>query len=260
MIDSYSLEDVAQLLKTSLPEAQALVALATGPRERFSFQDVVLLRTAQNLVRQRVSKAKLEQALAHMRERLPAETPLSAVTLQPEGNELVVGLGAQRWSAGTGQGVFDFGRDHRGATWMKAAPSGDAETVYLRAMALEEVDAEQAIETYFEALVIAPMHADAHLNVGRLLHARRRYREAEAHYVAALVSRPGDATALFNLAVVLEDLNRFDEAVLRYQDAIRADEGYVDAYFNLSRLFEKRGEAAKALRHLKDYRRLTGKN
>jgi Flp pilus assembly protein TadD len=75
--------------------------------------------------------------------------------------------------------------------------------------------------------------------------------------VAALVARPTDVTATFNLAVLLDDLGRVDDAIARYQQVIELAPSHVDAYFNLSRLYERRGEKVAAIRHLKDYRRLT---
>jgi tetratricopeptide (TPR) repeat protein len=131
-----------------------------------------------------------------------------------------------------------------------------AESSYEQGCSMEERDPGGAIDRYLEAVAANPLHADAHVNLGRLLHTRGRLREAEAHYVAALVARADDPTATFNLAVVLEDLGRIDEAIARYTEALRLDAGCIDAYFNLSRLYEKKGEKVAALRHLKDYRRL----
>ncbi|MGV3621481.1 MAG: tetratricopeptide repeat protein, partial [Archangium sp.] len=68
---------------------------------------------------------------------------------------------------------------------------------------------------------------------------------------------PPDTTATFNLAVVLEDLGRLDDSIARYQEVLELDPSVSDAYFNLARLYEKKGEKVAALRHLKDYRRLS---
>jgi tetratricopeptide (TPR) repeat protein len=134
----------------------------------------------------------------------------------------------------------------------------DAQTLFAAAVRLEENDSASALAAYAEAVAADPHHADAHVNLGRLLHQQGRLREAEAHYVAALVSRPTDATACFNLAVVLEDLGRIDDAIARYRETLELDPHVVDAYFNLSRLYEKKGEKVAAIRNLKDYRRLSG--
>jgi len=135
----------------------------------------------------------------------------------------------------------------------------EADEYFAAAVQAESVDVNRAIDLYRQAVASNPLHADAHVNVGRLLHQQARWREAEAHYVAALVARPDDVIATFNLAVVLEDMQRFDEAIACYQQALSLDPQLVDAYFNLARLYERKGEKVAAIRHLKDYQRLTVK-
>lgn len=262
MKQTYSLTEVASLLNVTPDAATALVRLVFGgERDVLTFQDLVMLRTAKGLSDRRVSKKRIAEALARLREQLPKDQPLSAVTLAPAGKELVVGVGSGRWNAASGQGLLDLGgQPPRPAVWLRevtTAPRRDADALFSRAVQLEESDPATAVDLYTEALAANPHHADAHVNVGRLLHQRGRLKEAEAHYVAALVSRPTDVTATFNLAVVLEDLGRVDDAIARYQDALQLDPQCVDAYFNLARLYEKKGEKMAAIRHLKDYRRLT---
>ena len=252
MKHAHSVVEVAGLLGMT-PEAtrQLIETVFGGPRDLVSFQDLVLLRTAR-----KVPKARITEALGRVRSQL--DQPLSSVTLQQVGKELVVNVGASKWNAASGQQLLDLDRSQgRGATWLRPVPTRDADALFASAVRLEESDPTGALEAYAEAVAADPNHADAHVNLGRLLHQHGRLREAEAHYVAAFVSRPTDATACFNLAVVLEDLGRFDDAIARYQETLELDPGVVDAYFNLAGLYEKKGEKMAALRNLKDYRRLS---
>lgn len=255
---AYSLQQVATLLETTVEGVRSLVELVWGtPRDILSFQDLVLLRTANGLLQRRLSRARIGRALEKLRRELTASQALSSVALQQEGDEIVAGVGRQRWNAETGQALLDFAQPQRAATWLKAPAQRDADALFARAVAQESEDSGQALQSYVEALAANPMHADAHVNLGRLLHQRGRLKEAEAHYTAALVSRPTDATATFNLAVVLDDEGRLDEAIGRYQEALTLDPSCVDAYFNLARVYERKGEKIAAIRHLKDYRRLS---
>jgi len=140
----------------------------------------------------------------------------------------------------------------------KSQPSLDAEGLYERGCDLEEADPVAARAAYQGALRLAPDHAGAHVNLGRLLHEAGEAAEAAAHYRRALEARPGDGTAAFNLGVALEDLGRRAEAIEAYQYAITADPTCADAHYNLSRLYEHLGQGAPALRHLRTYRALTG--
>lgn len=258
MKQAYSLREVAGLLGTTPESARSLVEIVWGvQRDLFTFQDLVLLRTARGLMERRVSRSRIARALEKLRAQVTSERPLSSVALQQEGDEIVVGVGAARWNAETGQSLLDFKHTPRAATWLKAPAQRDADTLFARGVAQEGDNSPDALSSYTEALAVNPLHADAHVNLGRLLHQRGQHQEAEAHYVAALVARPTDVTATFNLAVVLEDQGRIDDAMARYREAIELDPSCVDAYFNLSRLYEKKGEKIAAIRHLKDYRRLS---
>ena len=100
-------------------------------------------------------------------------------------------------------------------------------------------------------------HAQAHVNLGRLLHEAGDAAAAAPHYEAALRARPDDGTAAFNLGVALEDLGKTPEALLAYEHAVRVDPDNADAHFNAAALAEKLGQASAALRHLRTYRKLT---
>ncbi len=221
----------------------------------FGLNDLVLLRSAKALAERKVSKSRIQKALAKLKRELP-EGSGAGVSLTASGQELVLGVGGRRFSAENGQGVFDFSRGPTGATWLRPTRSAEAEGLFAQAVETEETNPAEAVDRYTEALAANPHHADAHVNLGRLLHTKGRLREAEAHYVAALVGRPKDPIATFNLAVVLDDQGRVDEAIHLYSEAIALDPKNADAYLNLARLYEKKGEKLAAIRSLKDARKL----
>jgi tetratricopeptide (TPR) repeat protein len=226
---AYSVESVAGKLGTTQAVARALITSVFGaPRDVVTHDEVEQLLAAHRL-----------------------ETP---------GSPLLEGPAGTRWSSRTGQGLLDLGALTAQGVPLRPSPRrADAEAQFSLAVQLEVADPEAALGAYGEALAADPLHADAHLNRGRLLHQRGQLSEAEAHYVAALVARPDDLTARFNLAVVLDDLGRVDEAIAAYRATLERDASCVDAYFNLARLYERKGEKVAAFRHLKDYRRLTGR-
>ena len=63
-------------------------------------------------------------------------------------------------------------------------------------------------------------------------------------------------TAAFNLGVALEDLGRIDDAMGAYAKAIALDPDNADAHYNLAGIYERRGDKAAAVRHLKACKRL----
>jgi len=273
MLTGYTVRDVAQLLDLSPAQVRSfartgLVPAARGPKGayRFSFQDLVLLRAARGLVGARIPRPRIRRALEHLRDSLPSGRSLSGIQIDAEGDQVVVHDGTRRWSPESGQMHFRFEVDDLAA---KAGPLArqrarevpaeefDAEGWYELACDLEMPAPEEARRAYRRALALDPRHADAHVNLGRMLHEAGELALAEGHYRSALGVEPDDATAAFNLGVVLEDRDRPEEALLAYERALLADPDHADAHFNAARLHERLGRRPEALRHLQSYRKLT---
>jgi DNA-binding transcriptional MerR regulator len=136
------------------------------------------------------------------------------------------------------------------------APSADE--WYETGCDLEVSDPAQAREAYEHALELDPDLADAHVNLGRLLHVAGERGRAEPHYREAVKLDPDDPTPHFNLGVLLEEQGRRDEAVHAYRQAILRDPDFADAHCNLGLLLESFGRAQEAMRHLMAARKLNG--
>lgn len=263
----YGAREVAKMLGLSLAQVRAYVRSgfltpARGPRGemRFSFQDLVLLRTAQGLVSARIAPRRVRSALRKLKEQLPEGRPLRGVHIRAEGDRIVVGDDRASWSPESGQILFDFGtRDLArkvAPLQLRRTAGGDASDFYERGCDLEETAPDEAREAYRRALDLDPGHADAWVNLGRLLHEAGDARAAAQHYRKAIELKPDNVIALFNLGVALEDLRMPEEAILAYRTALAADAGCADAHYNLAQLYEGRGNATAALRHLRTYRKL----
>jgi tetratricopeptide (TPR) repeat protein len=238
-----------------------------GGRLSFSFQDLVLLKAARGLLSTRVGPRRIRRALVRLRERFPSGR-VTDLQLAVGGEKLVAGDGERRWHPDSGQILLDF--DAAGearpdapvtrrefARGREGAGKISADDWYGRGCELEASSPGEAREAYERALELDAEHADAHVNLGRLLHEEGLVAKAQAHYRRALEVRPDDSTAIFNLGVALEDLDRPAEAVALYERAAELDPEDADAHFNAANLREKLGDPAAALRHLKSYRRLT---
>lgn len=233
---------------------------------RFSFQDLVLLRTAKGLIDANIPTRRVRAALDNIRRQLPRGRPLTGVHIFADGREVLVQEGDEVWNPESGQTLINFGVSslaekaapfarRAAAAARESAEELTAEDWFELACELELTAPDEAVDAYRRALQLEPAHADAHLNLGRLLHEQADLEAAERHYRAALGS-DDDATARFNLGVVLEDEERFEEALQTYLQLIAADPGYADAHYNLAGLYERLGRKDAALRHLKTYKAL----
>ena len=132
---------------------------------------------------------------------------------------------------------------------------------------LEGVDRLGAAAAYERAVAGCPSLADAHNNLGRLLHEAGSPAAAEGGYRLAICADPGIALYWFNLGVAVEDQGRCAEAIAAYQRAIELCADAADAHYNLARLLELTGRRTgddlllrRAVRHLLRYRELTRRN
>lgn len=270
----YGTREVAKLLGLSEGQVRSYVRAGFLDPERgargslrFSFQDIVFLRTAQGLLAARIGPRRVRGALRKLREQLPEGRLLTGLRIAAEGDRIVVGDGTARWQPESGQFLFDFEVAEladRAAPMARRAFKGvredeeglTAESWYRWGCELEAAAPAEAREAYERALALDPAHADARVNLGRLLHEAGDLVGAEEHYRRALETRPADATAAFNLGVALQDLGHAREAIQAYEHAIDLDPGNADAHYNAASLFERIGDAAAALRHLTSYRKL----
>ena len=237
----------------------------------FSFQDLVVLRAAQELLDRQVPAARVRRALAALVASLPEGRPLSGLRVFADGREVAVRDDSATWQPATGQIVLDFAvddlvrrveglgraRDGEAAGTCPANDAARARAAFERALDLEDEDPEAARDAYREALALDPGLIDACVNLGRLAHEAGDTREAGRLYHLALERSPEDAIVHFNLALVLEDQRAPERALAHYQRALAIDPDFADAHFNLAGLCEQLGREAQALRHYHAYKKLT---
>jgi tetratricopeptide (TPR) repeat protein len=300
-MDSYGVAEVARMLHLSRGTIRGLISRgfvnpARGPRReyRFSFQDLVTLRTARALVQAKVPAQRIGRSLSALRRQLPKSLPLTGLTICAVGNEVVVRKGGNRWQAESGQYLLELdvavsgdslqiteikrgGGGGAGDAGARAGAAGavrpgvalaegdgadassdsvDAHAWFERGLAAEESDIVAALEAYERCRALDARHVGARINLGRLLHEAGRLKEAERVYGEAVRECEPDPTLFFNLGVVLEDASRNEEAVAAYQQALAEDPDFGDAHYNLARLYESLGKPQHAIRHLGIYRRL----
>jgi tetratricopeptide (TPR) repeat protein len=236
-VHQFGVREVEKLLRLPRSTIRALVDAgfvtpSRGPRNtlRFSFQDLIVLRTAQALAAARVPARRINRSLKELRRQLPGAMPLSGLSINAVGERVVVKEGARRWQAETGQYLLGFEGD---------PAAGALKVIAREAEAAHEETLEDQIDRGYE------------------LHEAGRLQEAEVAYRKALEVHGPEPLLLYNLGVLLEDMGRKAEAVEIYQAALHLDPGMADGHYNLALLCEGLGRAQEAIRHMAQYRRLT---
>ncbi len=269
-MQSNSVRDVERVLQLSRSTIRGLIDVgfvtpARGPRRelRFSFQDLIVLRTARALIQAKVSRRRIRRSLEDLRRHLPETVPLAGLSICAVGDRVVVRDGKSHWQVDDGQYLLGLdvsvedGVLRVAQRQEESAPdTAEAPDWFEKGLELESTDPRAALDAYKRAVSTDPDNIAAWINWGRLLHQEGRTAEAESVYQHALEQCGADARLMFNLGVLLEDLGRTGSALEAYQAAIGEDPNLADCHYNLARLYESLGKPQHAIRHLGQYRRL----
>jgi tetratricopeptide (TPR) repeat protein len=263
----FTLKRVQEMLGLSASTISRLVAAgfvspSRGKRNEhhFSFQDLMLLRTAHALQQAGIAPRKILRSLAKLKAELPAELPLTGLRITAVGADVVVRDRSTQWNPESGQLVMDFEVAEVAGTvsilQMAQLTSGAANDWFHEAEALEASDRAAAEKAYRMAIAQDPSDVAPYLNLGAILCEDGRCDEAVALYAGAMQTMEHEPLIHFNHAIALEDLERPREAVAAYERAIALDASLADAHYNAGMLLEKLGDGQAALRHFSAYRRL----
>ena len=251
---------------------------------RFTFQDLMLLRTAHTLQRNGIPPRRILKSLARLKATLPDELPLTGLRITAIGADVAVRDRSGQLQSDSGQLLMDFDvapvagttvvmpdMIQQGTTaavmpdlirhpgsWIagQARNDNDAQSLFERAQSLEEGDPAVAEATYLQALALDPTLEEAYLNLGVLWSEAGRFSELVRLSDAGLQHCPESALLHFNRGVALDHLELLDEAAASYERSLELDPTLADAHFNLAQLHQEAGDERGALRHYSAYRRL----
>jgi len=237
-VHQYGVRDVQKLLHLQRSTIRTLVnagfvSPVRGPRNAwlFSFQDLIVLRTAQALAAANLPSRRIARAMKELRRHLPATMPLSGLSISADADRVVVREGTRRWQVDSGQYLLAF----------EGSPTDGSLSVLERATP-RSAEGEDDV--------------DAYINRGCQLHEAGLLPEAERAYREGLDRCAGEPLLLYNLGVLLEDMDRSAEAIEAYEAAVHLDEALADGHYNVALLYEAIGKPREAIRHMAHYRRL----
>jgi DNA-binding transcriptional MerR regulator len=249
-----------------------------GGKQMFTFQDLVSIKAAKELVDRGFKTAQIRKALDRVRATLPhVDRPLDRIRVAFDGDRLVVVDDGSAFET-TGQQVFDFGLadlarkvgDGSGAPDGEPVPSSLAAAAnepgtrgaydwFVEGMRAESrgpvgADADARAEAcYRHALTMDPGLAAAHTNLGNMAYRRGQAAKARDAYEAALALDPDQPEARFNLANLILESGDLELAVAEFRRVLQVDASFADAHYNLAVALERLGGRAQARAHLERY-------
>lgn len=269
MTGAYSVADLRRILRVTDAELRVCLRAALLPRSTpkrpcsYSFQQLVVLRTAKGLSDAGVSVQRIRKVLASLQRQLGEARSIASLKVYASGQRVVVCDGASRWQPDSGQFLLNFEAIQppaakrlvpRRAVRLPGKDSGMA--WFERGARLQTEGSKAAYHAYEEAIRLNPSLVEAHLNLGMLYHESGRLQMAARCYRQAIRYHPTWPLAHFNLGVVLEDCRQDQAAIQAYQEAIRLNPRFREAHCNLAELYERHNRKTDALRHYAAARRL----
>lgn len=271
----YGVGDVERMLNLSRSTIRGLisrgfVAPARGPRReyRFSFQDLLVLRTARALVKAKVPPRRIGRSLNALRRQLPQSVPLSGLTICAVGNDVVVRKGGNRWQAESGQYLLELdvsvagellqiveiadraGSDRAVSEGVSSGgegiPSGgdrvvSARAVSDRAVSNRAVSDDRAVSERIRSGGAGIPSAGEGIRSGDARATGSRTEKKEA-------SRSLQAQRWFDVGLSEEERGNLAKAIEAYERSRELDPLHIGARINLGRLHHEAGRLAQAER------------
>ena len=265
----FTAADLRRILRVSEAGLRSCLRAALLPQSQrspglYTFQHLVLLRTAHGLKEGGVSVRRIRTVLLSLQRQLGKDQGMSSLKIYASGKRVVVWDGRSHWQPDSGQFLLNFDtKQILKPVRLKAPPREQPSQAqaalgwFERAMALQTDSWDEARRAYQEALRLQPAFVEAHINLGLLHHNTGDFIEAETSYRRALQCGPESPLAHFNLAVVLEDQGDKSGALTAYAEALKRAPNFREAHCNLAQLYEQLGRRLDAIRHYAAAKRLS---
>lgn len=235
-----------------------------GRRRYYTFQDLIGIRAAKELLDRGAPLPSVRRSLAHLMRTLPHVTrPLNELRVRTDGQAIVVHDHDRVFEAETGQLQLDFEvRAIRDEVVRVLRPNHvdperrrRAYQSYLEGCRLDEDPAtfDRAEACYREAITLDPVLSNALTNWGNLRFRRGDTEEAERLYMRALAIDEAQPEAYYNLGFLAYERGEMAEAASRFGSAVVLDPGFADAHFNLAMALEEIGKRDDARPHWESY-------
>lgn len=235
-----------------------------GRRRYYTFQDLIGIRAAKELLDHGAPLRAVRRSLAHLMRTLPHVTrPLNELRVRNDGQAIVVHDHDRVFEAETGQLQLDFEvRAIRDEVVRVLRPNQvdperrrRAYQSYLEGCRLDEDPAtfDRAEACYREAITLDPALSNALTNWGNLRFRRGDTEEAERLYNRALSIDEGQPEAYYNLGFLAFERGEMSDAARLFGSAVALDPGFADAHFNLAMALEETDRRADARPHWETY-------
>ncbi len=290
MIELYSVRDASRIfgqkesrLRYWIQTGFLWPSVRRGGQYFYTFDDLITIRTAVELLDSGLTTQKVRKALAELRSELPdGVSPASKLRICSDGNTVVVVKDEVAYELENKQLVMAFAVSSIQGQIAEILPIHPKERVrledgtpeaieecteqtlrqdlpsayqlFLHAGDAQDENDDALAERYLRQCIgLEESMAAAHTNLGNLLHKQGRLEEAKERYDSALLYEPEQPEARYNLANLLEEMGNRDMAIAELRQVCTRSPEFADAHYNLAILLSEIGGEAQAQEHLAHY-------
>jgi tetratricopeptide (TPR) repeat protein len=271
MSDTYSCKDVSQLLDITEGRLRywdrsgfLCPSGYQGRRRRYTFQDLVGLRSAKILLDSGVSLQKTRRLIKSLQEKIPSSShPLNRLRIMSNSKTVTVVDQEKEFEADSGQLLLDFQVSAFEKEIVKKLPHTAEKPLedltayewYLEGCRFDEDEETLAIaeEAYHRAIHLDPSLANAYTNLGNLLYRTGCLEDARTLYEKAIAVDKMQPEAHYNLGFFEFESGNMERAEACFTRAVELDGTFADAHFNVAMTLFRLGHYERARYHLQHY-------
>jgi tetratricopeptide (TPR) repeat protein len=225
----------------------------------YSFQDLVSLKAAIELIAGGVSLREIARTLEMIRKKFPEIQSLSQLKFFSKNNTLFMRYDGNTFNPLTGQLQMNFEDNLTPPAAVFKATSKEKKYLFWFEYGLRydiEGRYDLAGKAYRKALQLNPSLADCWNNLATIYYRRGKKRKAIRYYLNALKINPSYKLAYYNLGNIFEEIKKYRLAIKMYHKAIELDPEYFDAHFNLALVYDRLRSFLEARHHWEIYLRI----
>ena len=222
----------------------------------YSFQDLVGLKAAAELLSGGVSLQQVTRSMEEIKKRFPEIRSLSELKFFSRNNTLFMRFNGMSLDPVSGQMVMDFEEQQAIEPTSFRSKKKEKDHLFWFEYGLRhdvEGKWEIAVKAYRRALQLNPGLADCWNNLATIYYRIGKKNKAIRYYLNALKINPSYKLAYYNLGNIFEEIRKYRLAIKTYLKAIELDEQYFDAHYNLALVYDKVHSYAEACHHWEIY-------
>ena len=226
---------------------------STGRKYRFAFNDLLVMRLAKDLLRERRHLEPLQRCLRRM---IDPGRPVTALKLLNDEGRIVVSDNGVLIEAETGQLLFDFRADRPVGKVEESFGPARVRERFEEARRIAEEDPLKALTIYSDLVGREPGNFEAHMRLATLLEREGDLQGALRHLLGAAAIVPASAEVHHRLGLLYRKREEYQHSLRSFLRALDCDPTSVEAHRNAAELYESMGRKRDAQKHLNAIHRL----